>query len=86
MSWTSRFGLVVLVAVASGCTAPVSRRGSCCGDGCSAESRSLPPLKVGVYADAGPSGIGAVEWFRLINESPEMELKLLDGEMVREGA
>ena len=43
------------------------------------------PLKVGVYADAGPSGIGAVEWFRLVNESPEMEIKLLDGKMVRAG-
>ena len=43
------------------------------------------PLKVGVYADAGPSGIGAVEWFRLVNESPEMEIKLLDGKMVRNG-
>ena len=31
---------------------------------------ALPPLKVAVYADNGPSGIGAVEWFRLVNESP----------------
>ena len=44
------------------------------------------PLKVGVYADKGPGGIGAVEWFRLVHESPEMELKLLDGKMVRAGA
>ena len=43
------------------------------------------PLKVGVYADKGPGGIGAVEWFRLVQESPEMELKLLDGPMVRAG-
>ena len=46
---------------------------------------NLPPLKVGVYADNGPSGIGAVEWFRLINDSPEMELHLLDGEAIRNG-
>ncbi|MBR4171730.1 MAG: hypothetical protein IKR48_08775 [Kiritimatiellae bacterium] len=46
---------------------------------------NLPPLKVGVYADNGPSGIGAVEWFRLINGSPEMELHLLDGEAIRNG-
>ena len=42
-------------------------------------------LKVGVYADAGASGIGAIEWFRLVNDSPEMELKLLDGVAVRAG-
>ena len=46
----------------------------------------LAPLKVGVYADRGPSGIGAVEWFRLVDESPDMELHLLDGEAVRDGA
>ena len=44
------------------------------------------PLKVGVYADRGPGGIGAVEWFRLVDESPEMELHLLDGAAVRAGA
>ena len=43
------------------------------------------PLKVGVYADRGPGGIGAVEWFRLVKESPEMELALLDGADVRAG-
>ena len=42
-------------------------------------------LKVGVYADEGASGIGAIEWFRLVHDSPEMELKLLDGEIVRAG-
>ena len=31
-------------------------------------------LKVGVYADEGASGIGAIEWFRLVHDSPEMEL------------
>lgn len=46
----------------------------------------LPPLKVGVYADRGPGGIGAVEWFRLVAESPEMDLRLLDGARVRAGA
>ena len=40
----------------------------------------MPLLKVGVYADAGASGIGATEWFRIVHESPEMELKLLDGQ------
>ena len=42
-------------------------------------------LKVGVYADDGASGIGAIEWYRLVNDSPQMELKLLDGEKVRAG-
>ena len=50
------------------------------------QSSGRPPLKVAVYADNGPSGIGAVEWFRLVQESPELELKLLDGKMVRDGA
>ena len=56
------------------CTAPTS------------PAPAVAPLKVGVYADKGPGGIGAVEWFRLVQESPEMELKLLDGKMVRAGA
>ncbi len=56
---------------------------------CTASSSPAPavaPLKVGVYADQGPGGIGAVEWFRLVDESPEMELHLLDGAAVRAGA
>ena len=43
------------------------------------------PLRTGVYADVGSSGIGAIEWFRIVNDSPEMELRLLDGEAVRAG-
>ena len=43
------------------------------------------PLKVGVYAGDGASGIGAIEWYRLVDDSPEMELKLLDGKTVRAG-
>jgi len=42
-------------------------------------------LKVGVYAGRGPGGIGAVEWFRLVEESPDMTLRLLDGAAVRAG-
>lgn len=52
----------------------------------SAQALAAAPLKVGVYADKGPGGIGAVEWFRLVDESPEMELHLLDGAAVRAGA
>ena len=73
---------IAVVVAFCGCTTPTA---------CPPEPRqctvgALPPLKVGVYADRGPGGIGAVEWFRLVHESPEMELKLLDGKMVREGA
>ncbi|MBO4286800.1 MAG: hypothetical protein J5985_01370 [Kiritimatiellae bacterium] len=69
---------VVVAAVFIGCaTAPLTPAKD--------EHPGQPPLKVGVYADRGPSGIGALEWFRLIQESPEMELRLLDGKAVREG-
>ena len=51
-----------------------------------AEASRPSPLKVAVYADNGPSGIGAVEWFRLVDESPDMELHLVDGKAVRAGA
>ena len=50
-----------------------------------AQALAAAPLKVGVYADKGPGGIGAVEWFRLVKESPEMDLTLLDGADVRAG-
>ena len=53
---------------------------------CASAPQGAAPLKVGVYADQGPGGIGAVEWFRLVDESPEMELHLLDGAAVRAGA
>ena len=43
-------------------------------------------LKVGVFAGDGASGIGAIEWYRIVKESPEMELRLLDGAAVRAGA
>ena len=68
----------VVLAVACGCaTVPEKATPS---------AATQPPLKVAVYADAGPSGIGAVEWFRLVEESPELELHLVDGAAVRAGA
>ncbi len=76
-------GAVVLVVMLCGCATTTECPAK--SPSCQAAS-ALPPLKVGVYADRGPGGIGAVEWFRLVHESPEMELKLLDGKMVREGA
>ena len=74
MKALGHIGCAALVA----CLAPF---GGFAAEGASAAG----PLKVGVYADDGASGIGAIEWFRLVNDSPEMELKLLDGEIVRAG-
>ena len=47
---------------------------------------SSKPIEVGVYAGTGPRSNGCVEWFRLVNASPEMNLTLLDGDAVRSGA
>lgn len=40
-------------------------------------------LKVGMYGDTGPGGMGSVELMRWINRSPEMSLVVLTGEDVR---
>ena len=80
MNTTFRILFVATAAICGGCATQIAQQPAApCADG-------LPPLKVAVYADAGPGGIGAVEWFRLVNESPEMELYLVDGKMVRAGA
>ncbi|MBO7684334.1 MAG: hypothetical protein J6T51_06385, partial [Kiritimatiellae bacterium] len=74
--------VLALAALLSGCfTAGEAQRPAG-----AAAAPARPPLKVAVYADAGPSGIGAVEWFRLVDESPDMELRLVDGAAVRAGA
>lgn len=73
------FELVLLAAVAvwlSGCASLAPEKAG----------KAADPLKVAVYADGGPSGIGAVEWWRLVHDSPDMELKLVDGAAVRAGA
>ena len=75
------FVTALALAVVYGCATPT-------GD-CGRNDAAAPcanPLKVAVYADNGPSGIGAIEWFRLVNESPEMELHLVDGKAIRAGA
>jgi len=72
--------LFCVAGVVCGCTTTKNSGGR------TSPGERLAPLKVGVYADRGPSGIGAVEWFRLVDESPDMELHLLDGEAVRDGA
>ena len=76
--------LLGVAVVVCGCTTSNVAPTSCIGDKPTAPCAA--PLKVGVYADRGPGGIGAVEWFRLVDESPEMELHLLDGAAVRAGA
>ena len=50
-----------------------------------AMTSATPPLKVAVFADEGPGGIGAVEWARLVKTSPEMTLTLVDGKDVAAG-
>ena len=81
----SQFLLAAAVAAICGCTTPPACPAGDKGT-CPSAAQAQAPLKVGVYADKGPGGIGAVEWFRLVHEAPEMELKLLDGKMVRDGA
>ena len=81
--------VVLAVAVFGGCatssSTPPAASDSLLTTLGTAPAKAQAPLKVGIYADRGPGGIGAMEWFRLVNESPEMELKLLNGKMVREG-
>ena len=80
--------LFCAAAIVCGCTTTPSKS-SCPAENnaaCASAQQGAAPLKVGVYADQGPGGIGAVEWFRLVDESPEMELHLLDGAAVRAGA
>ena len=78
--------LAAALAAVCGCATSQPATSQETGGGQSAAAQQcLKPLKVGVYADRGPGGIGAIEWFRLVEESPEMELKLLDGKAVRAG-
>lgn len=44
------------------------------------------PLKVSIYVGEGAKGIGCVEWCRLVNECPQMRMKLVDGKDVAAGA
>ena len=85
MKVISQFLLAAAVAAICGCATPPDCQAGDKG-ACQSAAQAQAPLKVGVYADKGPGGIGAVEWFRLVHEAPEMELKLLDGKMVRDGA
>jgi len=72
--------MLILVAVAVIVCGCASERAAECKSSCP------NPLKVAVYADLGPSGIGAAEWYRIVNDSPDMALTLVDGKAVRNGA
>lgn len=53
------------------------------------ENRAMPlpaPAKVGLYAGNGPRANGMAEYMRMINDSPDLELTLLDANDIRSGA
>ena len=43
-------------------------------------------IEVAVFAGSGVRSNGCVEWFRLVNSSPEMKLTLVDADDIRSGA
>ena len=45
-----------------------------------------PPVRVGVFAGRGPRSNGMAEYLRLIADSPDLELALLDADDIRSGA
>ena len=69
--------IAVAVVVFTGCETMSSAVSS---------EKSANPLKVAVYADKGSSGVGAAEWYRIVDDSPDMALTLVDGAAVRAGA
>ena len=44
------------------------------------------PLKVALYVDSGCRGTGVVRWTEILRDSPEVELKLVSGQEIRDGA
>ena len=53
------------------------------------EGRAVPlpaPAKVGVFVGNGPRANGMIEYLRLIEDSPDLELALLDADDIRAGA
>ena len=52
------------------------------------ENRAAPlpaPAKVGVFVGRGPRANGMTEYLRLVNDSPDLELVLLDADDIRAG-
>ncbi len=86
---TPLLALLATAAVLAGCASPpaadVPPPASEIPSAAAASVSNQPPLKVGVFMDNGSSGIGAMEWCRLVNASPEMDLTLLDGGRIRAG-
>ena len=76
--------ILAATAVFAGCATNCACKTECIGEP-PAAGPEKEPLKVAVYADLGPSGIGAAEWYRIVNDSPDMTLKLIDGAGVRAG-
>ena len=66
---------ITSIAILSGCTTPPSSKAKC-----------DKPLKVSIYVGEGAKGIGCVEWCRLVNECPQMRMKLVEGKDVAAGA
>ncbi len=50
-----------------------------------AEQKQAEPLKVGLYLDEGCRGNGPFMWARLLANSPQIELLLLNGKSIRDG-
>ena len=71
--------IVVVALFAAGCASNAGKTAT-------APCASSEPLEVGIFAGTGPRSNGCVEWFRLVNASPEMNLTLLDADDVRAGA
>jgi len=76
--------VLLAASVFAGCATNSACKTGCVGKPSAAE-HAKEPLKVAVYADLGPGGIGAAEWYRIVNDSPDMTLKLIDGAGVRAG-
>lgn len=66
---------IASITILSGCTTTPPSKAKCDN-----------PLKVSIYVGEGAKGIGCVEWCRLVNECPQMRMKLVDGKDVAAGA
>jgi len=51
-----------------------------------ATGATVKPVRTGVFVGKGPHGTGCCEWVRLINQSPELALTLLDSSAIAKGA
>ena len=56
-----------------------------CGGQAVAKNTQEPPIRVAYYIGDGPRGAWAVEWIRLLDSSPDIDLFFVDGAGVRRG-